>query len=146
MPPIRNSPNEVIQYLSIEQVLATHTALIKRYGGSEAIRDRGLLKSAVFRPQASAFGQDAYPTLFEKCTVLGYSLIQNHPFVDGNKRTGFAAMHLMLLINGYDLTSTTQEEIDMAENIASGKMHESEITEWLKQHSKKITPNDNSLT
>ncbi|TET12320.1 type II toxin-antitoxin system death-on-curing family toxin, partial [Candidatus Aerophobetes bacterium] len=77
---------------------------------------------------------------FEKCAVLGYSLIQNHPFLDGNKRTGFAAMHLMLLINGYDLTSTATEEVEMTENVASGKMHESEITLWLREHSRKRRP------
>jgi len=82
-----NLPTEAIQYLSVEQVLAAHTELIKCYGGSQGVRNRGLLESAVFRPQASAFGQEAYPTLFEKCAVLGYSLIQNHPFLDGNKRT-----------------------------------------------------------
>lgn len=136
MPPTENSPAEATKYLSIEQVLTAHAELIKRYGGSQGIRDKGLLESAVFRPQASAFGQDAYPTLFEKCAVLGYSLIQNHPFVDGNKRTGFAAIHLMLLINDYDLTSTSKEEITMTEKVASGKMHEPEIAQWLKQHSK----------
>lgn len=138
MPPTKNSPTKGgIQYLSVEQVLIIHEALIKRYGGSHGIHNRGLLESAVFRPQASAFRQDAYPTLFEKCAVLGYSLIQNHPFVDGNKRAGFAAMHLMLLINGYDLTSTTKEEVAMAEKIASGKMREPAIAQWLKKHSKR---------
>ncbi|MFH1900917.1 MAG: type II toxin-antitoxin system death-on-curing family toxin [Candidatus Omnitrophota bacterium] len=137
MSPTENSPPEMIQYLSVEQILIAHTELIKRYGGSEGVRDRGLLESAVFRPQASAFGKDAYVTLFEKCAVLGYSLIQNHSFVDGNKRIGFAAIHLMLLINGYDLTSITKEETAMAENIASGKMRETGIVQWLKQCSKK---------
>lgn len=118
-------------------MLVIHEALIKRYGGSHGIHNQGLLESAVFRPQSSVFGQDAYPTLFEKCAVLGYSLIQNHPFADGNKRTGFAAMHLMLLINGYDITSTTKEEVTMAEKIASGKMRESAIDQWLKKYSKK---------
>ena len=137
MPPTRNSPNETIKYLSIEQILAIHEELIKSYGGSHGVRDRGLLESAVFRPQTTVFGEEAYPTVFEKCAVLGYSLIQNHSFLDGNKRTGFAVMHLMLLINGYDLTSDTKEEIYMTENIASGKMRETEITKWLKQYSKK---------
>ncbi|MCK4463020.1 MAG: type II toxin-antitoxin system death-on-curing family toxin [Candidatus Omnitrophica bacterium] len=137
MPPIENSPTNEVKYLSLEQVLTAHTALIKRYGGSQGIRDRGLLESAVFRPQASAFGQEAYPDLFEKCAVLGYSIIQNHPFVDGNKRTGFAAMHLMLLINSYDLTSSSEEEVAMAEDIACRKIHEPEVAIWLKEHSKK---------
>ena len=139
MPPTENSPTKDIKYLSLEQILLAHAELIKRYGGSQGIRDQGLFESAVFRPQASAFGQDAYPTLFEKCAVLGHSLIKNHPFIDGNKRTGFAAMHLMLLINGYDLTSTTKEEVSMTENVALGKIHEPEIVLWLKQHAKKKT-------
>ena len=129
----------MIKYLSIEQVITAHERLIKRYRGSQGIRDKGLLESAIFRPQATVFGEEAYPTLFEKCAVLGYSLIQNHPFVDGNKRTGFAAMHLMMLINGYDLTSGSQEEVNMAEKVASGKMRESEITQWLIQYSKSAT-------
>lgn len=137
MLPTGSSPNEAIRYLSLEQVLATHAALVKRYGGREGVRDKGLLESAVFRPQASVFGQEAYPTLFEKCAVLGYSLMRNHPFLNGNKRIGFAAMHLMLLINGYDLNSTAEEEVTMAEDVAAGRIHESEIIQWLKQHSKK---------
>lgn len=137
MPPTENSPTKAIKYINIEQVLVAHVVLIKRYGGSHGIRDQGLLESAIFRPQTSAFDQDAYPTLFEKCAVLGHSIIQNHPFVDGNKRTGFACMHLMLLINDYDLTSSAEEEIAMTENVASGKMHDHEIASWLKEHSKK---------
>ena len=137
MPPTGSSPSEVVKYLSSEQILAIHEALIKRYGGSGGIRDRGLLESAVFRPQTTVFGEEAYPALFEKCAVLGYSIIQNHPFLDGNKRAGFAAMHLMLLINGYDLASTSEEEIGMTEDVASGKTHEAKIAKWLKQHSKK---------
>jgi len=136
MPPTGNSPSEANRYLSSEQILAIHEALIKRYSGSHGIRDRGLLESAVFRPQTAVFGEEAYPTLFEKCAVLGYSIIQNHPFLDGNKRAGFAAIHLMLLINGYDLASTTEEEIGMTEDAASGKMYEAEIAKWLKQRSK----------
>lgn len=137
MPPTENSPTEAIKYLSVEEVLTAHTELVRRYGGSHGIRAQGLLESAIFRPQGSVFGEDAYPTLFEKCAVLGYSLIKNHPFIDGNKRTGFAAMHLMLLINGHDLTSIFKEEVAMAEAVVSGKMHELKIAQWLKEHSKK---------
>lgn len=137
MPHTGSSPTEAIRCLSLEQVLTAHAVLIKRYGGSQGIFNQGLLESAVLRPQAIVFGQEAYPTLFEKCACMGYSLIQNHPFIDGNKRTGFAAMHLMLLINGYDLDSTAEQEIAMAENIASGKMREPEIVQWLKEHSRR---------
>ena len=142
MSPTGNSPIEEIKYLGIDQVLAIHETLIERYGGSHGIHNQGLLESAVFRPQASAFGQDAYPTLFEKCAALGYSLIQNHPFSDGNKRAGFACMHLMLLINGYDLKSTSKEEIAITEKVASGKIHEPALVKWLKKHSIKKKDRD----
>jgi death-on-curing protein len=137
MLPIKNSPSKAVKYLSVEQILEIHEVLIKRYGGSHGIRDGGLLESAVFRSQTVIFGEEAYPTLFEKCAVLGYSIIQNHPFLDGNKRAGFAAIHLMLLINAYDLTSTSEEEISMTKDVASGKIHEVEIAKWLKLNTKK---------
>ncbi len=137
MLPTKNSPSEGIKYLTIEQILAIHETLINRYGGSHGIRDKGLLESAVFRPQTVIFGKEAYPALFEKCAVLGYSIIQNHTFLDGNKRAGFAAIHLMLLINDYDLTSTSEEEISMTKDVASGKIREANIAKWLRQYSKK---------
>jgi len=140
MPHTKSSPIEPTKYLSLEQVTAAHSTLIERYGGSHGIRDKGLLESAVFRPQTTVFNQEAYPDFFEKCAVLGYSLIQNHPFIDGNKRTGFAAMHLMLLINGYDLTSSSRGEVAMAEKVASGKLKATEIAIWLKTHSVRKSP------
>lgn len=82
----------MIKYLSLEQVLVIHEKLIEKYGGSHGIRDHALLESAVVRPRTSAFGEEAYPTLFLKAAVLLHSIIKNHPFVDGNKRTGFGAM------------------------------------------------------
>ncbi len=137
MPHTKNLPNKFAVYLKLVEIIAAHKALIDRYGGSLGIRDQGLLESAVFRPHATVFGQDAYPDLLEKCAVLGFSLIQNHPFVDGNKRVGFAAMHLMLLMNGYDLTADYNEAIKMIEKVAQGKLKEFEVAEWIKGHIKK---------
>ncbi len=125
------------RYLSLDQILYVHQQVIEAHGGTLGIRDKGLLASSVLRPQASAFGQDAYPSLFGKAAALLHSIVLNHPFLDGNKRAGFGAMHLMLLINHHDLTSNSEEEIKMCLKVATGEMSFQEIENWLKQHSKK---------
>ncbi len=79
----------------------------------------------------SAFGKDAYPSLFHKSAVLLHSLVQNHPFVDGNKRAAFGAMHMMLLLNGYDLVSSSKQEVDMVIRVATGKLDPDGIVSWL---------------
>lgn len=101
------------------------------------MRDQGLLESAVYRPQASFGGEDLYPDLFSKAAVLGHSIIKNHPFVDGNKRTGFEAMRLLLRLNGYDIQASLNVKFDFVLAIAEGKLKEQAIADWLKQHSRK---------
>jgi len=81
-----------MQLLTLEQVLILHQRVIEQSGGAEGIRDRGILESALAQPYMSYDGQDLYPTLIEKVAALGFSLINNHPFVDGNKRIGHAAL------------------------------------------------------
>ena len=136
MPHTKNLPNKNVRYLSLAEIITLHKILIEKYGGKPGIRDQALLESAVFRPQATVLGQDAYPDLLEKCAVLGFSLIQNHPFIDGNKRTGFGAMHLMLLMNGHDITADSNQAVKMTEKIAQGKLKEFEIAQWLKKYTK----------
>lgn len=85
-------------FLSVAEVLAIHHLQIEEYGGSHGIRDRGLLESAVFRPQIGY-----YNDIREEAAALMESLANNHPFLDGNKRTAFASVHTFLLVNGYDL-------------------------------------------
>jgi len=126
----------VIKYLSIEQILFIHKRAVETYGGSPGLRDRNLLESAIARPRTSAFGQDAYPSLLSKAAALLHSIVKNHPFIDGNKRTAFGAMHIMLLANGHDLTSTTDEEVDMCLKVAKSELSEGEIAEWITLHSK----------
>ena len=94
-------------YIRVDDILAIHADQIERYGGGEGIRDPGLLGAALFRPQTGY-----YPTLIEEAAVLGESLSQNHPFVDGNKRTAFAATYVFLAINGLDITATDNEAQD----------------------------------
>ena len=100
------------------------------------MRDEGLLESAVYRPQASFGGHDFYPDLFTKTAALGHSLIKNPPFVDGNKRTGFEAMRLMLRLNGYDLHAPLERKQHFALDVATGQLTEQAIADWLKEHSR----------
>ncbi len=126
-----------MRYLTLEEVLAAHDYLLKRYGGADGIRDQGLLESAVHRPQAVVFGQDAYPTLFDKAAAICHSLLFNHAFVDGNKRVAFAGCHLMLLLNGWDLTSKSDEIYDFLIEVIEKRRDWKYISLWLKNHSKK---------
>ncbi len=98
-----------MMYLTVEQVLFVHARLIAETGGEHGIIDLGLLQSAVARPQATFDTQDLYPDLFSKAAALLESLIGNHAFVDGNKRTAITAAGLFLRLNGYRLTASNQE-------------------------------------
>lgn len=119
-----------------KQVLYLYQEVIKRSGGTVGLRDEGPLESAVYRPQASFGGQDLYPDLFSKAAALGHSIISNHPFVDGNKRTGFEAMRLMLRLNGQDVHASQDAKFEFVTDIAKGKLTEQAIADWLKSHSR----------
>ena len=79
-------------------------------------------------------GAELYPTLADKAAALGFSLICNHPFVDGNKRIGHAAMESFLVLNGYELTASVDEQEAVILNVASGQMKRDDFTEWVKNH------------
>ncbi|HXF69902.1 MAG TPA: type II toxin-antitoxin system death-on-curing family toxin [Thermoflexus sp.] len=123
-----------MRFLTVEQVLFLHARLIEETGGAHGVRDLSLLESAVARPQATFGGRDLYPDLFSKAAALIDSLIRNHPFVDGNKRTGIAAA-LFLRQNGYRLTATNEELETFALYVAESKPEITEIAAWLKAHS-----------
>ena len=110
---------------------------MERSGESAGVRDQGLLESAVYRPQASFGGEDLYPNLFSKAAALGHSIIKNHPFVDGNKRTGFEAMRLTLRLNGYDIRASVNAKFNFVLAIAEGEVKEQAIADWLKDHSRR---------
>jgi death-on-curing protein len=90
-------------YIRVDDILAIHTDQIDRFGGSRGVRDPGLLEAALFRPQTGY-----YPTLIDEAAALWESLSQNHPFIDGNKRTAFAATYVFLLINGLEIVATDE--------------------------------------
>jgi death on curing protein len=118
-------------YLTAEQILFLHARLVAEIGGSHGVRDLGLLLSDVGRPQTSFDNQDMYPDLFMKAAALMDSLISNHPFVDGNKRTGIAAAALFLDANGYRLQLSNMElEKFTLEAARSGHTIE-DIAAWL---------------
>ena len=126
----------MIRYLTSEQVLFIHARLLAETGGEHGIRDLGLLQSAVARPQAVFDGNELYPGIHQKAAALLESLINNHPFVDGNKRTGITAAAMFLKINNFSLTASNQEVESFVLSIASGEQTVESITEWLKSHSK----------
>lgn len=125
-------------YLSSEQLLELHTMMIKRYGGSQGVRDWGLVESALARPAASFSGQDAYPDIFTKAAVLLHSLVTNHGFVDGNKRTAIAATGAFLLMNGYEIDASQKELVTLTLKVAEDKLDEEAIADWLKEYSQPI--------
>lgn len=124
-----------MKYLTPEQILFIHARLIDETGGSHGLRDLGLLESASARPQASFGGKDLYPDLFAKAAALLDSLIHNHPFVDGNKRTGITAAALFLAQNGYHLTATNAELEAFTLRVAHARLDIAEIVGWLRSHS-----------
>jgi len=125
-----------VKYLNPSQVLAIHYKMVKLFGGSHGLRDVGLLESAVFRPQASFDGKDLYLTIFDKAAALLQSLLKNHPFVDGNKRTALTSAGIFLKINGYNLINAHKEEVEFAVKVDNQNLTLKEISAWLEKHSK----------
>ena len=125
-----------MRLLTLEQILILHQRIIEQSGGSMGIRDQSMLESAVAQPYMSYGGHDLYPALIEKVAALGFSLIKNHPFVDGNKRIGHAAIEVTLLMNGYEI----QADIDVQESVilavAASKIGRESFLEWLRVHVK----------
>lgn len=125
-----------MRYLSLEEVLLIHELVVERSGGAPGLRDLALLDSAVKRPQATFSGRDLYPDLFTKGAALGESLIQNHPFVDGNKRTAWEAMRTCLEENGTRLHVSPNEIVEFVLLIARGNLPTEKIAAWLRGRSR----------
>jgi len=128
----------VVEYLTLEEVLLLHARLIQRTGGSGGVRDLGLLDSALARPQATFGGKDLYPGLWHKAAALMHSLIKNHPFIDGNKRTALTATGLFLELNGYTLAATNEEALDFTRRAAVGEIDVEFMAAWLENHTRPV--------
>ncbi len=123
-----------MRYLTLSEVLDLYRRIMERWGGSAGIRDLGALESALAQPRMTFGSEELYPTIAEKASALGFSLIKNHPFVDGNKRIGHAAMETFLVLNGYELDAVIPEQERAILGVAAGEWERREFTDWLHDH------------
>jgi death-on-curing protein len=121
----------MMRYLSKDEVVELHRQGLERFGGMPGLRDEGLLESALAQPQAAFGGQELHPTLAAKAAALAFSLINNHPFVDGNKRVGFTAMAVFLELNSKQLICSADEGEATVLAVASGQMGRERFTIWV---------------
>lgn len=121
--------------LSQSQIIKMHSLIIKQIGGSDGIKDERLLDSALNSPFQSFGGEDLYKTIQAKAARLGFSLISNHPFVDGNKRLGILAMMVFLEMNGIEVSCTDKELIELGLGLASGSISDIDLVNWIIEHS-----------
>ena len=120
--------------LNQKQILMMHSQLIKETGGTDGIRDKNLLSSALETPFQTFAGEELFPSIQAKAARLCYGLVKNHAMLDGNKRIGVHAMLVFLAINGIDLKYTDTELIELILSVASGTQSDSDILQWLQQH------------
>jgi len=123
-----------VRFLSLAEVVELHRRIVASSGGGAGIRDLGALESAVAQPRMTFDGVDLYQGLSAKAAALGYALIQNHPFVDGNKRVGHAAMEVFLVLNGHELAATVEDGESTVLAVASGSMDRAAFTAWVDAH------------
>lgn len=120
--------------LTVDEIIAIHGKLIAKTGGSNGLRDRGLLESAVFSAASSFDEVEQYPSTEEKSARLAYAIINNHAFVDGNKRIGILVMLMTLKLNNVKITYSQTELINLGLSVASGQYGYSDIYNWIKHH------------
>jgi death-on-curing protein len=122
------------RYLDLGEVLELYRLMMEQSGGIVGIRDLGLLESALAQPRATFGGVELYPSVVEKAGALGFSLIQNHAFVDGNKRIGHASMEVFLVMNGYEIEARVEAQEGIVVGVASGEVSRRGFIEWLQEH------------
>jgi len=123
-----------MRYLHLDEVLLLHRQVIAQSGGTPGVRDLNSLESALAQPQMTFAGADIYPTLVNKAAALAFSLVMNHPFVDGNKRVGHAAMETFLVLNGLEIAASVDEQETTILRLAAGEMGRDDFTVWLRDH------------
>ncbi|MCG9900426.1 MAG: type II toxin-antitoxin system death-on-curing family toxin [Hydrotalea sp.] len=120
--------------ISIKEVEEIHQALINTFGGSHGIRDVSVLESALARPFQCFYNKELHPTPIHKAASLIESILMNHPFIDGNKRTGYVLMRILLINNGLDISASLDEKYKFVISIASGQSKFEQIVAWLNNH------------
>ena len=126
-----------MRYLTLGEVVELHDRLRTQTGGASGIRDLGLLESALAQPKATFGGTDLHPTVVDKAAALGFALVANHAFLDGNKRVGHAAMEIFLVLNHYEIDASVDDQERLMLNVAAGTVNRVELTRWLSTHVKK---------
>ena len=127
-----------MRYVTLGEVVELHRRLLQATGGAFGIRDFGALESAVAQPKATFGGVDLYPTLVEKAAALCLALVEGHPFVDGNKRVGHAAMETFLVLNGAEVDAPIDAQECVMLDLAAGRLDRTQLTDWLRQNLKPL--------
>ena len=123
------------QFLTLDEVLESHAEQVATYGGSDGIRDVGLLESAISQPQAMFGGQYLHADIFEMAAAYLFHLVKNHPFIDGNKRVGLEASLLFLETNGYSVETTDEELVELVLRTAQSQVGKADIAEFFQRNS-----------
>jgi death on curing protein len=127
-----------VRYVTLPEVVELHRRLLQATGGAPGIRDLGALEAAVAQPKGVFDSADLYSTLVEKAAALCFSLIQNHPFLDGNKRVGHAAMETFLVLNGAEVDARVDDQERVILDLAAGRIFRIQLIDWLRQHLKPL--------
>ena len=122
-----------MRYLTLGEVVELHQRLLTVTGGAFGIRDLGLLESALAQPKATFDGVDLHPTLVDKAAALGFALVANHPFVDGNKRWT-CGHEVFLVLNGREIDASVDEQERVMLSVAAGQVERQELASWLRAH------------
>lgn len=125
-------------FLTLDEVIAIHADQIERYGGSFGIRDRGLLESALAMPEATYSDEDLHPSQSEKAAAYLFHLVKNHPFVDGNKRTGLAVSLSFLAMNGTRVAATDDDLVQLVLGVAAGSRSKADAAVFFKTHARRM--------
>ena len=125
-----------MRYLTLGEVVRLHQMVLEQSGEASGVRDLSLLDSALAQPRATFGGQDLHPSLIDKAAALCASLVQNHAFLDGNKRVGHAAMATFLMLNGVEIDATVGDQERLILDLASGSLNREGLAAWLRQHTR----------
>jgi len=134
-----------MRYLGVSEIIHLHHGILDSTGGSPGIRDLAALKSAVAQPRLTFAGEDLYSTLFAKAAALGFALVMGHPFLDGNKRVGHAAIETILILNGYEISQAIDEQEAFFLSLASGKVNRAELLVWIESNAVPTKPGASTL-
>jgi death on curing protein len=129
-----------MRYLTLREVLTLHADLIASSGGSGGLRDLGRLQSALAQPMVTFDGVELYADIEAKAGALAFAIIKGHPFIDGNKRIGHAAMEVFLVLNGFEIIASVDEQEAMILAVASSTQTSDSFIEWLQQRVRPTEP------